>query len=373
MPNDTHTATGPTPNSTHTLSRHDYLADEVYEVERARLFHGGWMLAARADRLQRGNRQVVELAGESVLLTRDLDGALHALANVCRHRGARLCEQHSDSGQGSLMCPYHAWTYALDGRLIATPHLDDSDVDKSTLPLWQYHVRQWEGFVFVSLAADPPDFDRWMGEYCADLLALERYGFGNLVVGATRTCDIAANWKIVIENYQECLHCTRVHPELVELVPLYRTGCVVDHERDDGGVTLARGYSMADTENTLPLLPGIEGLDASSYYGGTIFPNGFIDVTGTCAIVSTLFPKGPHLTTMTMEFMFAPEVVAAEGFDPSSVVDFNVLVADQDNVVCESVHRGVSSRAFDHGVLTPKDALVIDFTQRYLAARGPLS
>jgi len=373
MPNDTHTANGPTPNSTHTLTRHDYLSDEVYEVERARLFHGGWMLAARADRLQRGNRQVVELAGESVLLTRDLDGALHALANVCRHRGARLCEQHSDSGQGSLMCPYHAWTYALDGRLIATPHLDDSDVDKSTLPLWQYHVRQWEGFVFVSLAADPPDFDQWMGEYCADLLALERYGFGNLVVGATRTCDIAANWKIVIENYQECLHCTRVHPELVELVPLYRTGWVVDHERSDGGVTLARGYSMAETENMLPLLPGIEGVDASSYYGGTIFPNGFIDVTGTCAIVSTLFPKGPHLTTMTMEFMFAPDVVAAEGFDPSSVIDFNVLVADQDNVVCESVHRGVSSRAFDHGVLTPKDSLVIDFTQRYLAARGPLS
>jgi Rieske 2Fe-2S family protein len=83
-------------------------------------------------RLQPGNRTVVELAGESVLITRDLDGQLHALANVCRHRGARLCDQHSDSGQGSLMCPYHAWTYALDGRLIATPHLDDDDIDKAS-------------------------------------------------------------------------------------------------------------------------------------------------------------------------------------------------------------------------------------------------
>ena len=120
------------PNDTRTLTRHDYLSDEVYELERQRIFHGGWMLAARADRLQHGNRTVVELAGESVLITRDLDGRLHAFANVCRHRGARLCDQHNDTGQGSLMCPYHAWTYALDGRLIATPHLDDNEVDKAS-------------------------------------------------------------------------------------------------------------------------------------------------------------------------------------------------------------------------------------------------
>lgn len=357
------------PHDTRTLTRPDYLSDEVYELERQRIFHGGWMLAARADRLQPGNRTVVELAGESVLLTRDLDGALHALANVCRHRGARLCDQHSDTGQGSLMCPYHAWTYALDGRLIATPHLDDTEVDKATLPLWGYHVREWQGFVFVSVAADPPPFEQWMSTHCAELMALERYRFGDLQVAVTTSCDIQANWKIVVENYQECLHCTRVHPELVELVPLYRTGWVTDHSRDDGGVALARGHSMAAAATTLPLLPGIGGIDAQSYYGGTIFPNGFIDVTGTCAIVSTLFPKGPNLTTMTMEFMFAPATIAAAGFDPTPVVEFNELVAAQDNVVCERVHQGVSSRAFDHGVLTAKDAFVIAFTQHYLAAR----
>ncbi|MGB8862332.1 MAG: aromatic ring-hydroxylating dioxygenase subunit alpha [Ilumatobacteraceae bacterium] len=359
------------PIDTRTLTRSDYLSDEVYEIERQRLFHGGWMLAGRADRLGTGNRTVVELAGESVLLTRDLDGRLHALANVCRHRGARLCDQHTDTGQGSLMCPYHAWTYALDGRLIATPHLDEHDIDKASLPLWAYQVREWQGFLFVSLAAEPPAFEQWMAAHCAELTALERFGFGDLRVAVTTSCDIAANWKIVVENYQECLHCTRVHPELVELVPLYRSGWVTDHSRSDGGVTLARGNSMAYEATTLPLLPGITGTDAESYFGGTIFPNGFIDVTGTCAILSTLFPKGPHLTTMTMEFMFAPDTIA-EGFDPTPVVEFNELVAAQDNLVCERVHQGVSSRAFDHGVLTPKDALVIEFTQHYLASRGPL-
>ncbi|MDO8364246.1 MAG: aromatic ring-hydroxylating dioxygenase subunit alpha [Actinomycetota bacterium] len=364
-----------TSHDTRTLTRQDYLSDEVYELERQRIFHAGWMLAARADRLAAGNRTVVDLAGESVLLTRDLKGRLHAFANVCRHRGARLCDGRSDTAQGSLMCPYHAWTYALDGQLVATPHLDDEQVDKAALPLWAYHVREWQGFVFVSMAKDPPAFDAWMEVHCAELLSLARFQFGGLRVGAITTCDIAANWKIVVENYQECLHCTRVHPELVELVPLYRTGWVTDSERDDGGVALARGHSMASDAVDLPLLPGIGGADAAdanSYYGGTIFPNGFIDVTGTCAIVSTLFPKGPHLTTMTMEFMFAPTTIEAPAFDPTPVVEFNELVATQDNLVCERVQQGVSSRAFEHGVLTEKDALVIAFTKHYLAARGPL-
>src|SRR5690606_25044347 len=128
---------------------------------------------------------------ESVLITRDLQGELHAFANVCRHRGARLCDAHTDSGQGSLMCPYHAWTYALDGRLIATPHLDNDDIDKSSLPLWSHHVRDWNGFVFVSVAKDPPPFEDWLQVNGGELTALERFGFGDLVVAVTTSCDIA--------------------------------------------------------------------------------------------------------------------------------------------------------------------------------------
>jgi Rieske 2Fe-2S family protein len=359
-------------NDIHTFTRHDYLSDEVWEVERERIFHAGWFLAARGDTLAPGNRTVVDVAGESVLITRNLDGRLHAFANVCRHRGARLCDAHTDSGQGSLMCPYHAWTYALDGRLIATPHLSDGDIDRSTLPLWAYHVRDWNGFVFVSLASEPPDFDTWLARDGAELTALERWGFGDLRVAVTSTCDIHANWKIVMENYQECLHCTRVHPELVDIVPLYRSGWVWDQSRSDGGVDLAHGNSFSNLPVDLPLLPGLSQVDATSYYGGTIFPNGFIDVTGTSAIVSTLFPKGPHLTEMRMEYLFHPDTIASPGFDPTPIVEFSDLVAAQDNVVCERVHQGVGSRAFDHGVLSPKDDMVVVFMKHYLAARGPV-
>jgi glycine betaine catabolism A len=362
------------PENARTLGRADYCSDEIFEVEKQRFFHGGWVMVARADTLQPGNRRVVEIAGESILVTRDLDGVIHAHANVCRHRGARLCEESSDSKQGSLMCPYHAWTYALDGRLIATPHLGDDDVDKSALSLWSVAVEVWEGFVFVCLAKDPPGFDVWMQQHGQELLALERFHPGRLKVAVRTVTEVAANWKIIVENYQECLHCTRVHPELVDIVPVYRTGWVYDPERSDGGVALRDGgnsFSVTGTAS-LPLLPDMTSDDATSYFGCTMFPNMFVDVTGTSLIVSTLFPTSATSTTSVMEYLFAPETIDAPGFDPSAIVEFSELVGAQDYVVCERVQRGVSSSFFSHGVLTPKDDLVIGFTQHYLNARGPI-
>ncbi|MFZ4717828.1 MAG: aromatic ring-hydroxylating oxygenase subunit alpha [Ilumatobacteraceae bacterium] len=354
-------------DDTVTLTREDYTDQQVWESERRAIFHGGWVLAGSSLRLAPGNRTVVDIAGESVLLARDLQGTLRAFANVCRHRGSRLCEAEDLSSQGSVMCPYHAWTYALDGRLIATPHLDGDDVDKDSLPLWQYRAHEWQGMAFVSLAADPPSFDEWLTRHAPEVANLTRFGIGDLQVVATTRCDIAANWKIVIENYQECLHCTRVHPELVDLVPLYRSGWVTDHSREDGGVALARGTTMSATPVELPPLPGVSEVDRTSYFGGTWFPNGFVDITGPNVVISTLYPTGPAHTVMTMDFLFHPDAIATPGFDPQPIIDFNVLVGDQDNRVCELVQQGVSSLAFDRGLLTPKDELVKWFVAHYRA------
>jgi Rieske 2Fe-2S family protein len=354
-----------------TLTARDYTDPAVFERERERLFHGGWFMCARADTLAPGNRRVVDIAGESVLLARDLDGTIHAHANVCRHRGARLCDGDVASSQGSLMCPYHAWTYALDGHLIATPHLDADELSaeqKAELSLWRHHVAVWEGFVFVSLAATPVPFDDWLQLHGQELLPMQRFSPGSLRVAVRTSTDVAANWKVIVENYQECLHCTRVHPELVDIIPTYRSGWVYDRSRDDGGVTLRdHGNSFAFGGTTdLPLLPGFDaGEDASSYYGCTGFPNLFVDVTGTSMIVSTLFPKSPSLTTMTMEYLFAPSTIDADGFDPTPIVEFSELVGAQDNLVCERVQLGVTSRSFAGGVLTAKDDLVVGFVEHY--------
>ena len=164
------------PISAPTLSGPEYTDPEIFRLEQQRIFHAGWFLACRADTLAKGNRKVIDVAGESILVARDLDDTIHAYANVCRHRGARLCDRDSDSTQGSLMCPYHAWTYALDGRLISTPHLDDTQVDKAALSLWKVAVQVWEGFVFVCLADQPPAWEDWFSVHGAEVAPLARYG-----------------------------------------------------------------------------------------------------------------------------------------------------------------------------------------------------
>jgi Rieske 2Fe-2S family protein len=355
-----------------TLPGRDYTSQEVFDLERERIFHRGWYYIGRSDPITAGDRLVVDVAGESVLVVRDRDGHLRAHANVCRHRGARLCDESGPGARGSITCPYHAWSYAMDGRLIATPNVAPDDLDRDALSLWSIAVDEWEGFAFVSLAPSPPPLLDWLIGQDDPPTRFIKYGLGALRVGRRTVSDVAANWKILIDNYLECLHCPRVHPELVDIVPAYRSGDVIDARRKDGGVDLLPGstsFSLTG-RSTLPLLPAMPVEDASSYFGNTVFPNMFIDVTGTCVVATTLHPRGPAHTTVIGEYLFAPETIAAADFEPSDVVDFNELVARQDYAVCEMVQRGVGSRAFTGGTLSPKDRLVVDMQRRYLIERG---
>jgi glycine betaine catabolism A len=359
-----------------TLSGHDYRSEEVYELERERIFHRGWFYVGRDERLAAtGDRLVVDVAGESVLLVRDRSGEIRGFYNVCRHRGAQLCDD-SGAGPAAVTCPYHGWSYALSGELIGTPNVAREALDRTALALWPVSVELWEGFVFVALTADPVPLMTWLGDQFNDPFGLQRFELGKRRVARHTEADVAANWKIIVENYCECLHCSRVHPELVDLIPVYKTGSIVEPGRDDHGVTLARDSETYRTSGYAALaeLDGDEAPDADAYYGAAVFPNMFIDVTGASVVVTTLLPRGPARTTVLADYLFTPAVMDAPGFDPTDIVDFNERVAWQDFDVCERVQRGVSSRAFTHGVFAEKDAAVVDFVDRYLLARdGPVA
>jgi glycine betaine catabolism A len=348
-----------------TLSGREYSSDETYERERAQIFHRSWFYVCREDRLAPGDRFVADVAGESVLLIKDREGRLHAHANVCRHRGARLCEESGPGSKAGITCPYHAWTYALDGRLIGTPHLAADEIDRDSLSLWSIACESWHGFVFVNLSPDPTPLAESSAVGLDSIELFDHLHLGELRTGVTTSTVVKANWKILVENYQECLHCSWVHPELVDIVPVYKTGSVVDPTRPDGGVSIrGNSFSLSGRSN-LPVLPHMPVEQAESYYGATVFPNMFIDVTGTSVIVSSMWPSGPGETTVVMEYLFAAETIADPGFDPSEIVEFSELVGKQDYDVSERVQRGVSSRYFDHGVLAPQDYLIVDFLATY--------
>ena len=184
----------------------------------------------------------VEIAGESLLVVRGKDEQIRGFYNVCRHRGSRICDDEQGEVRTHLRCPYHAWGYALDGTLVTTPMIEKDEIDRESTSLWPVHVDVWEGFVFVNLSREEP---RPLLEHLADqqddAAGLARFGLADLRIGHITTIEVQANWKIVLENYNECLHCPTIHPELVAVVPAYKKGNIFESGRADGGVTLADG------------------------------------------------------------------------------------------------------------------------------------
>ena len=352
-----------------------YHSEETYAVDTERVFYRNWVYVGRAERVARPGAWLrVEIAGESVLVVRGKDEQIRAFYNVCRHRGSRICDEEQGEVRTHLRCPYHAWGYALDGTLVTTPMIEKDEIDRPSTSLWPVHVDVWEGFVFVNLSREEP---RPLLEHLADQqddpLALAKYGLADLRIAHVSTNDVPANWKIVLENYNECLHCPTIHPELVAVVPAYRKGDIFESGRQDGGVTLADGRTaiVDDPRLRLPLLPGFQGAngaegEAESYYGAMVYPTMFLDVDGSSCLATAVFPTGPQSCRLVTEYLFSAEALEDPDFDPSPVVAFNERVTQQDNEACARVQRGVTSRAFEHGVFPAKDGWVHEFDKRYL-------
>ncbi len=358
-----------------TLPGRAYHSEAAYEIDTERVFRANWVYVARAERLPRpGSWLRAEIAGESILLVRGRDERIRGFYNVCRHRGSQLCDAEQGEVRTHLRCPYHAWGYALDGTLVTTPMIDKDEIDRPSTSLWPVHADVWEGFVFVNLSsAAPRPLVEHLADQQDDALGLARVGLSQLRIGHISTVDVEANWKIVLENYNECLHCPTVHPELMAVVPAYRKGSVFEPGREDGGVTLADGRTAValDPRLRLPLLPGLRGHEGPmAYYGAAIYPTMFLDVDGSTALATAIFPTGPRSCRLVTEYLFSPEALDDPDVDLRPVVEFNELVTRQDNEACERVQRGVRSRAFDHGVFPAKDAWVHGFDERYLRDVG---
>jgi Rieske 2Fe-2S family protein len=194
----------------YSLDRAFYTDAAVFERDRQRIFRHHWVLAAHVSQFEKpGDYRLFDVAGESVILVRDRDGTIRGHYNVCRHRGSRVLLQPGGN-VAAMTCPYHGWTYALDGSLRAAPHMPES-FDRSCHGLRPCRTRVADGLVFICLAeGGTPDFD-----VVADRLApyLKLHGTASARVAEQRTFSVNANWKLVVENYLECYHCKPAHRE----------------------------------------------------------------------------------------------------------------------------------------------------------------
>ena len=374
-----HAAASTTPSwrARPTLAGVDYTSAPVFADERERIWFGRWVCIGRAEEIANpGDYLVRDLTGESVIVARNRDGELRAFYNVCAHRGTKLLDETGEAcghAGKAFKCPYHAWAFDLDGRLIGTPNVsEDEGFDRSEYPLHGIAVDTYAGFLFVNLSETPGPLLDELRVGMETITAFERYRIDELRVGRRIVYEVKANWKIVVENYNECLHCPTVHPELVAIVPLYRFGEVHDGEtRDDGNWMIEGASSFTRTgQSTLPPFPDLLDDDRRMYYGTFQFPNLLLNLHPDAAMAYTLLPRGPAHTTVVSEYLFRPETIAAPDFAPDPVVELWDLISRQDWEICERAQTGVTSRAYTHGVYPRKDRFLFDFNERYRAEMG---
>lgn len=354
-----------------TLDRRYYQSDEIFAHEKERIFFAEWFCVGREEELPLPGAFVVKrVAGESVLVVRKKDGGLAAHYNVCRHRGSQLVP---DADQGTftsgIRCPYHSWTYGLDGTLRTAPFLDGADgVDRGALSLHQVGVDSWGGFVFLHLtpSGSPRSLAAQLGPVPD---RLRRYPLADLRVARRLTYSVKANWKVILENYNECYHCGPVHPELCRLVPAFkqRGGAELDWERGiphrDGAWT----FTATGTSTRAPFA-GLDEDERVRHKGELIYPNFMLSLSAEHAAAFLVWPESPDRTTVTAEFLFHPAEMAKPDFDPADAVDFWDVVNRQDWAICESVQRGMESRVFQSGYYAPMESASLDI-RRYVGER----
>jgi Rieske 2Fe-2S family protein len=351
-----------------TLPGADYVDEGVFAQEQQLIFEQMWFCAVRASDLDRpGIVRTVQIGRESVLLTRAGDGEIRAFFNICSHRGALLYTEPVTEVGRNLRCPYHAWTFALDGTLVAAPNLASmTDIDRRQFGLTSVHTRQWLGYVWVCLAQEPPSFDEdVLGAVITrlgDTESIDHYDLANLAVGARITYDVRANWKLIVENFMECYHCPTIHPELVHVLPEFSQGMAAQSYVGHGAAFGERieGFTV-DGSPGQDRIPTLTEAQDRRYFAVTIRPNLFINLVPDHGILMRMFPLAVDRTIVECDWLFLPHVVA-DGRDLTASVELFDRVNRQDFEVCEQVQPGMSSRAYARGgVLVPSEHHLGDF------------
>jgi Rieske 2Fe-2S family protein len=351
-----------------TLDARWYLSPAVFATEVERFFARGWSCVGREEQLaEPGAYFLTTVAGESLIVTRDARETLRALFNVCRHRGTRMCTQTTGRLSGSIQCPYHAWTYALDGTLQAARNMQDvPGFDRADYPLIAASVATYGGFIFVSPAADPEPFGRI---YAALLPRFGAWNLPGLRVARTIEYHLACNWKLIFQNYSECYHCPLVHPQLDKLSPSDSGRNDLDEGPILGGYSELRQTGMSLTTSgrtTRRPLGTVAGADLQRSYYYTIFPGLLLSLHADYVMTHRIEPLAPNRTRIVCEWLFDPRTMTAPDFDPSDDVDFWDLTNRQDWQVNELTHAGIESRAYRSGPYANAEGLLAAFDRYYL-------
>ena len=345
-----------------TLPRQYFISKEIFTQEQDRIFSSHWLCIGHQSQLaQARDFFVQEAAGESLIILRDQHEELRAFYNVCRHRGTRLCEEKTGQLGAAIQCPYHGWTYGLDGRLAGAPHMDKAyGFDKAAHSLHTVGLALWEGFILINLASNPRPLEKVFAPLAGKF---SHWNLPKLRSAQRIEYDVRANWKLIFENYSECYHCPLVHPGLSKLSPY-------DSAENDlcegpflgGFMSINKGKSLTMSGNACAL--GVNGIadpgrahdrDRVFYY--SIFPNMLLSMHPDYVMVHQIWPQSPDRALVRCDWFFHAEAFGRPDFHPNDAVDFWDMTNRQDWHVCELSQQGIASRAYQPGPYSPRESI----------------
>ncbi len=365
------TATSHQPGA-RTMPGEYYTSPAIFAEEAERIGLTQWHCVGRVDAIAApGDFLVRTIAGESLIVLRDRRGDLRALFNVCRHRGTRLCDRSSGHFSETIQCPYHAWTWTTDGQLIGAPHMQEVEgFDKGDYPLHQAAVASWEGFVFVNLSPGPvaleaalaPIWDRF-----------RRFGLDRLRPGRRIRYEIATNWKLVFQNYSECLHCPMIHPELSCKLP-YQSGAndLMEGPFLGGYMEITEGNESVTVSGrrVAPWIADLGPEDRRRAYYYTLMPNLLLSVHPDYVNYYLVWPEAADRTVVESEWLFHPAAFDDPGFDPDDAVAMWDLTNRQDWKITEESLAGIRSRHYRPGPYSARESVPAAWDRAYLELMG---
>ena len=350
------------------LPSHWYFDPAHYERELEAIWYRDWVCVGREEAVPApGDYLVASLGNQSIIVTRDTDGRLRAFHNTCRHRGSILCREPAGKFRnGRIVCPYHTWTYATDGRLVATPgRVQSGDFDRESFSLYDVHVASWRGFIHVCLSDEPEtDLLTQLGD---EALNVANWPLESLHTVHREVQPVACNWKLFWENYSECYHCPRIHPELCRLMPVYRhavlnhgdlPGWVPSHDNDTGSPRVGDNLHTWTFDGT-STLPDISGPTDDEIAAGVVFAS----FTASMFIVAhpdyvrtvRIVPTGPESIDLVAEWLLPVDSSRVAPEQLESILGLARTVMRQDAEVCELNQRGLRSRRHVNGVLVAQE------------------
>ena len=375
----------------HTLPRGLYVSDEAFAFDTQVMLKSVWLYACTVAHVKNaGDYFVFELAGNSIIILRGRDNEVRAFWNSCRHRGAKICLEQSGRAP-RLMCPYHQWTYGLDGKLLAARSMAE-DFDKADHGLNPVALENVGGLIFICLSDNPPPMDRVKADI-ADQIAV--YDLEKLKVAVQDDYIEDANWKLVMENNRECYHCDVGHPELISV--LGTTGFGKDAPADDyletkraewqalgidhdviefpdgwwhriARLALANGAVTQSIDGKLAcqkLIGPFKAPETSSLSVWTQ-PNSWHHFCCDHVVTFSLTPIGPDKTLLRTSWLVHEDAVEGVDYNPDHLAALWRATNVQDGHFSMVNHQGIANDGYVQGPYAVEENLVEDFKDFYV-------